>query len=120
MDVATDLFPLDAGQRCALALASTLDPSGAPCEGHFGAALQRGAAANGGGGLLSDGYDYVMHGRVFRSRDVAGPGGGGGGGERQQEVLVSCGGLILQLTAPPGALVRVKLDANVYVLCRRA
>jgi hypothetical protein len=66
VDINTDLYPLQIGDRFKLALASTLDPRGRPDDGTYGADFLSMK------GSLMDRYDYVMHGKIYKVRTKRG------------------------------------------------
>lgn len=62
---------------------------------------------------LMDAYEYVMYGKIFKYKD------GSKGGQLRVEVLISFGGLLLQLIGDPKKLEALEVDNNVYLLMRR-
>lgn len=62
---------------------------------------------------LMDAYEYVMYGKVFKYKD------GSKGGSLRVEVLLSFGGLLMQLVGDPKKLEALEVDDNVYLLMRR-
>ena len=65
LDVNCEIYPLPEGAAFSLALAPTLSPDGAPDGDTFD---QSGAKS------LADGYEYVMHGMVFKIEEGEGRG----------------------------------------------
>ena len=57
-----------------------------------------------------DNYEYVMCGKIFRVKDIR-----GAAGDVKVEVLVSFGGLIMQLIGRPSALENLDLDKRIYL-----
>jgi hypothetical protein len=69
-----------------------------------------------------DGYEYVMHGRVFKYEGAGGGGGGGGdkgGGRARVEMIASFGGLLLKLGGEAAKLQLLEVDSAVYLLVRK-
>lgn len=65
--------------------------------------------------LLSQDFDYVMYGKVFKFKESSNVGS-------KVEVYISFGGLLMQLTGEPSKcppLVHLRLDENVFLLIRR-
>ena len=62
LDVNTQLYPVNAGERFTFALASTLDEDGVPDDGVYDQRI--------GKRSLADKYEYVMHGHVFRCEEL--------------------------------------------------
>ncbi|CAG9463541.1 unnamed protein product [Pedinophyceae sp. YPF-701] len=111
LDVNSDIYPVAEAERLNVALAYTLDLDGAEDEGQYGRQTQ--AFVKGQAPSLMDSYDYVMCGKIFRVHDKR------EGGQVHAEVLVSFGGLILQLVAPPKNLDGLNLDRRIYLLARK-
>jgi len=108
LDVNIELYPIEEGEKITVALAYTLNRDGRPDEGHYGKETQAGENT-----LLED-FDYVMYGKIFRFRDTETK-----GGQPAAEVLVSFGGLLMQLSGPPKQLQGLELDRRVYLLVRK-
>lgn len=108
VDINSDLYPLSEKEKVVLALSYTLNRDGKPDEGHYGKETMNAT------GTLMDDYDYVMYGKIFRVKDAV-----GNKGQALAEVLVSFGGLILQLFGEPKQLQRLDLDKRVYLLIRK-
>jgi hypothetical protein len=69
-----------------------------------------------------DGYEYVMHGRVFKYTGAGGGGGGGGGSAARAakvEMVASFGGLLLKLGGEASKLQLLEVDSAVYLLVRK-
>lgn len=64
---------------------------------------------------LLDGFDYAMHGKVFKYGDAPGSGGGGA----RLEVYFSFGGLLMRLAGDPSKLRTMAVDSVVYLLMRK-
>lgn len=102
-DFHSELYPISAGEKLDIALASTLNDDGTPDSGTYDP-HQRSS--------LMDEYDYVMYGKVFKiSRE-----------ERRSdriEVYISYGGLLMCLSGSPQPLNKIGLDTSVYLLMRK-
>ena len=59
---------------------------------------------------LLDGYDYAMHGKVFKYGD---------GSASRLEAYFSFGGLLMRLAGDPAKLRAIAVDSPVYLLMRR-
>lgn len=92
------------GTKFTLALAPTLSMDGTPEDPAYD---QSGKES------LSDSYEYVMYGKVFKKQDDI------EGGMRKSTVNISFGGLLMQLKADPKNLQDVDIDNRVYVLIRK-
>ena len=65
----------------------------------------------GGSNFLSDDFEYVMHGRIFKIEQAKdGPG--------KAQVFISFGGLLMQLTGDASRLSALHIDENVFLLMR--
>ena len=61
-----------------------------------------------------DAFEYVMHGKVFKYKDVE------KGNQAHVEVLISFGGLLLQLIGEPARLSDFEVDMNLFLLMRKS
>eukprot|EP00038_Savillea_parva_P009501 m.183943 g.183943 ORF g.183943 m.183943 type:complete len:146 (-) comp15977_c0_seq1:171-608(-) len=102
LDVNTMIYPMVMGERFTLALARTLDESGAPDDGVFD---QSGAES------LADKYEYVMHGKVYRCEEQP---------DSKLAVFISFGGLLMRLKGDTRSLQDIELDSMLYVLIRKS
>lgn len=107
VDVNSELFMVKAHDKLHVQLASTLDTSGQR-SGDDG--LYKPLAKDGTQTDLSDGYDYVMHGRVFLIKHI----------ENQfMEVQASFGGLLFRLRGEQQLLDQLQQDQLIYLLMRK-
>eukprot|EP00898_Chlorokybus_atmophyticus_P006923 jgi/Chlat1/7231/Chrsp57S06762 len=60
LDINIDIYPVEVGEKLALALASTLDLNATPDEGTFDQS---------GNPSLADKYEYVMYGKLYKYAD---------------------------------------------------
>ncbi|KCV71208.1 hypothetical protein H696_02159 [Fonticula alba] len=104
LDVHSDLFPLnkEADNKFYLVLSKTLSLDSADPVGFD----QRGAPS------LADNFEYVMHGRVYRSVPED--------GDRRIILFISFGGLLMCLKVAPRHLNNLALGEDVYLLMRRS
>ena len=105
VDINTDIYPLEVGTRLSIALASTLNRDGTPDSEFFNPTEKFDS--------LADSYDYVMHGRVYKYSDEKGP-------VPRVAILISYGGLLMELKGEPRFLQGINLDSKVYLLIRKA
>ncbi|KAK9819784.1 hypothetical protein WJX72_002320 [[Myrmecia] bisecta] len=106
LDVNSDLYPKEVGEKFSLALSKTLNLDGSEMEGHFTASLHSGKPS------LLDKYDYVMHGKIFKFKDNT------AGGHVRLEVFISFGGLLMQLIGDAKKLSQLENDMDVFLLMR--
>lgn len=62
---------------------------------------------------LSDLYEYVMHGKIFKFRTT------NVGGQLRVEVTISFGGLLLQIVGDANKLEGLELDTFIFLLIRK-
>lgn len=105
VDVNSELFLVKAHDKLHVQLASTLDTSGAPDDGSYKPLSKDGAQSD-----LSDGYDYVMHGRVFLIKHID---------NQFLEVQASFGGLLFRLRGEQQQLDQLQMDQLFYLLMRK-
>ncbi|KAI9225673.1 MAG: RNA polymerase [Piptocephalis tieghemiana] len=122
LDIHSELYPLDLGEKITLTLASSL--SGEKQEGGGGSGAQPGAKSEAGraekvreswrGDLgkntLADAYEYVMHGKVYKV---------GEGSMSRIPVFISYGGLLMCIEGDYRHLQGLVLGEDVYLLLRK-
>ncbi|KAI9572858.1 RNA polymerase [Boletus coccyginus] len=110
LDYNVELFPLSEGQSFAMALASSLVPSGGG-DGAEADDKDRNIWRPDGKGVkgLEEEYDYVMYGKVYKFD---------GGGEIVT-VYASFGGLLLSLTGSFRHMAGIVLGDPVFILLRK-
>jgi len=104
LDVASQLYKLPPGQKVSVMLARTLRLDGGVDDTSYNQSLEPN---------LSDNYEYVMHGKVFKvdsSKNTNTP---------EICVYASFGGLLMSLKGDPRNLQKMKLDSRVYILMRK-
>mmetsp|Transcript_27361 Transcript_27361/g.27598 ORF Transcript_27361/g.27598 Transcript_27361/m.27598 type:complete len:155 (-) Transcript_27361:60-524(-) len=101
VDINSELFDVRAGDKLAIALASTLSLDGTPDDGMYN--------PNPGPSLL-DSYDYVMNGRLYKIAHI----------ENQTiEIQASFGGLLFRLIGEQSQLDALQADMRFYILMRK-
>eukprot|EP01147_Barroeca_monosierra_P008803 gene8803-1171_t len=102
LDINTQLYPMELGNRFSLCLARTLNDGSTTSAGQY---IQNRESS------LADGFDYVMHGTIYRVEEKEG----------QVAVYVSYGGLLMRLKGNRSSLLKagLDLDANIYLLLRK-
>eukprot|EP01102_Stenamoeba_stenopodia_P002855 TRINITY_DN12734_c0_g1_i1.p1 TRINITY_DN12734_c0_g1~~TRINITY_DN12734_c0_g1_i1.p1 ORF type:complete len:144 (-),score=34.75 TRINITY_DN12734_c0_g1_i1:64-495(-) len=101
LDVNTDIYPIEIGQKFTLVLASTLDLGGAKDKDHYEPINKP---------SLLDKYEYVMCGKVYKYLEEKG---------HKVSVYVSFGGLLMKLRGDERNLQALTLDSKIYLLMRR-
>ena len=102
LDVNTDVWPLDLGERFTFALASTLSLEGEPDTGSYD--QERKAS-------LLDQYEYAMYGKIYKWKQEK--------PKEAVEVYVSFGGLLMRLRGDSRHLQKLQLDSRIYLLMRK-
>lgn len=64
--------------------------------------------------MLSDKFEYVMHGKIFKFRNTT------QAGQPKVEVTISFGGLLLQIVGDASKLEVLELDTFIFLLIRKA
>ncbi|KAL6079750.1 DNA-directed RNA polymerases I, II, and III subunit RPABC3 [Balamuthia mandrillaris] len=103
LDVNSDIYPVEIGEKFTMALASTLSADGEQDEEVI---YQSNRPS------LADKYEYVMYGKVFKYVEDKNP-------ATKVSVYVSYGGLLMMLNGDPRNLQGVELDARIYLLIRK-
>ncbi|KAJ2718547.1 DNA-directed RNA polymerases I, II, and III subunit RPABC3 [Coemansia sp. Benny D115] len=111
LDINSELYPLDAGDKFKLTLASSLSLSdGAKEPASFGKGEANWRAyVNGDERSLADDYDYVMFGRVYRYDDSTGS---------KVSAFVSFGGLLMCLEGDIRHLQNFVVGDTMYLLMK--
>mmetsp|Transcript_7289 Transcript_7289/g.13633 ORF Transcript_7289/g.13633 Transcript_7289/m.13633 type:complete len:155 (-) Transcript_7289:65-529(-) len=103
LDVHFGLFKCKIGEKINFALASTIDPSGRKEEENYDQRERK---------TLMDGYDYVMHGRVFEIEEDK--------KTTDSVIYASFGGLMMSLKGNSGNFTQLEPDMRVYAMCKKA
>ncbi|PIA14539.1 RNA polymerase I [Coemansia reversa NRRL 1564] len=111
LDVNTELYPVEAGDKFKLTLSSSLSlgDSKEPAAFRKGEANWR-AYVNGDERSLADDYDYVMFGRVYRYDNASGS---------KVSAFVSFGGLLMCLEGDIRHLQNFIVGDTIYLLMRK-
>ncbi|ORY33425.1 RNA polymerase [Naematelia encephala] len=120
LDIASELYPLQASEAFTLAIAKSLNPDEDALADNGGGdgdgeqqprRVRREAWRNGDEGLAAD-YEYVMYGKIYKFDDSA-------TGENQTTAYFSFGGLLMALRGSYRHLANVVVGENVYLLMRK-
>lgn len=112
LDLNVDLYPVSAGEKMSVCIASTLNldgsamPVGDPGQQVYDTSVGKRPT-------LADSYDYVAFGKVFKYKDAAKQ------GKVRAEVYASFGGLLMQMSGEPKRLDDLDVDQSVYLLIRK-
>ncbi|KAK9863380.1 hypothetical protein WJX84_008004 [Apatococcus fuscideae] len=109
LDINIDIYPVEVGDKLATVLTTGISGDGTT-SGSYDKTLQQ----PGKGTSQMDQYEYVMHGKVFKYKDVE------KGNQSHVEVLISFGGLLLQLIGEPSRLSEFEVDMNLFLLMRKS
>ncbi|XP_055925483.1 DNA-directed RNA polymerases I, II, and III subunit RPABC3-like [Argiope bruennichi] len=107
LDVNTQAYPMDLGDKFRLVIASTLKESGQPDDGEYYSILDSGPSR-------ADAFEYVCYGKIYRIE----------GDDAVQEAsrlaaYVSFGGLLMRLQGDPNNLHGFEVDSHVYLLLKK-
>lgn len=120
LDVNTQIYPIDLGQKFRMMICSSLYDDGTPDDGVYDPTDSRPSKA--------DLFEYVMYGKVYRiegdeqaAMAHAGSGGmyGTAGDAGILSVYVSFGGLLMRLKGDASSLHDIHMDSNVYLLIKK-
>ncbi|KAL8521529.1 hypothetical protein ACS0TY_011881 [Phlomoides rotata] len=104
LDINTEIYPMYAGEKFMMVLASTLNLDGTPDSGYFTPGNRK---------SLADKFDYVMQGKLYRISEES--------REKQvkADIYVSFGGLLMMLKGDPSIAARFELDQKLFILIRK-
>lgn len=106
LDVNTQLYPMELGDKFRLVLATTLHEDGAPDDGEFNPLWEQQPSR-------ADQFEYVMYGKIYRiegdESDVA----------SRLSAYVSYGGLLMRLQGDANNLHGMTIDQNIYLLMKK-
>ncbi|KAK8939530.1 hypothetical protein KSP40_PGU017144 [Platanthera guangdongensis] len=105
LDVNTEIYPLNVGEKFTMVLASTLNFDGTPDSGYYNQGQKK---------SLADKYEYVMHGKLYKISEE-----NAGGPNVKVEIYVSFGGLLMLLKGDPSNAANVELDQRLFLLMRK-
>jgi DNA-directed RNA polymerase I, II, and III subunit RPABC3 len=103
LDYNNQIYKLPAGCRFTFCLARTLALDGSNDPNEFNQSEES---------SLMDGYEYVMHGKVFKITAAATK-------EAKMEIFASFGGLLMSLRGDPRNLSKIELDMRIYCLIKK-
>ncbi|KAI8886562.1 RNA polymerase [Backusella circina FSU 941] len=112
LDFNSEIYPLKLGEKFSLVLASSLSLDGVGAGGVEKRESWRERAP--GERDLSDEYEYVMFGKVYRYEDA-----NKGSSGQQVSVYVSYGGLLMCLEGDYRHLQNLTVGENIYLLMRK-
>eukprot|EP00123_Amoebidium_parasiticum_P008193 comp18640_c0_seq1/m.20249 comp18640_c0_seq1/g.20249 ORF comp18640_c0_seq1/g.20249 comp18640_c0_seq1/m.20249 type:complete len:157 (-) comp18640_c0_seq1:15-485(-) len=101
LDVNTELYPVELGDKFTIALATRLSEEGIADSGEYDPQMRA---------TLADKFEYVMYGRVYRLDEEE---------KDKLAVYVSYGGLLMCLRGDARNLQGIEQDAKLYLLMRR-
>ncbi|WOK92728.1 RNA polymerase [Canna indica] len=104
LDVNTEIYPLNVGEKFTMVLTPTLSLDGTPDTGYF---------TQGGRKSLADKFEYVMHGKLYRISEEA------SGHNVKVEMYASFGGLLMMLKGDPSNAANFELDQKIFLLIRK-
>eukprot|EP00762_Andalucia_godoyi_P004526 ANDGO_05091.mRNA.1 DNA-directed RNA polymerases I len=102
LDIATDIYPVDEGEKLKLVLASTIARDGSPDDFVYDPHIAQNRT-------LADDYDYVMSGKVYK---ILAEGD-------KMAVFASFGGLLLKLSGNPKHMAKIDPDMRLYLLTKK-
>ncbi|KAI8093197.1 RNA polymerase [Halteromyces radiatus] len=116
LDVNSELYPLDIAEKFSLMLASSLALDGSTGTDTRESWRERAPGERD----LSDEYEYVMFGKVYRYDDsTSGSGATNVSAGQRVSVYVSFGGLLMCLEGDYRHLQKITVGENVYLLMRK-
>nr|ACG27451.1 DNA-directed RNA polymerases I, II, and III 17.1 kDa polypeptide [Zea mays] len=105
LDVATDVYPMHAGEKFNMVIAPTLNLDGTPDTGYYTQAGRK---------TLADNYEYVMQGKLYKiSEDTS------SSQNAKVEMYASFGGLLMLLRGDPSTAASFELDQRLFLLIRK-
>lgn len=106
LDVNTQVYPMDLGDKFRMVIATTLNEDGTPADTEFNPTDT--------GPSRADSFEYVMYGKVYRLEgDEAGP------DSSRLAAYVSYGGLLMRLQGDANNLHGFELDSHLYLLMKK-
>ncbi|KAL4184515.1 hypothetical protein AMTRI_Chr10g1420 [Amborella trichopoda] len=102
LDVNTEVYPLNVGDKFTMVLAPTLILDGTPDTGYF---------TQGGRKSLADKFEYVLHGKLHKISEESGT-------NVKVEIYASFGGLPMLLRGDPSNAANFELDQRLFLLMR--
>ncbi|XP_073140498.1 DNA-directed RNA polymerases II, IV and V subunit 8B-like [Henckelia pumila] len=109
LDVNKELYPMLAGEKYRMVMASTLLMDGSAVTDYFPEGKQK---------SLADKFEYVMHGLLYKMSEVQVK-ADDGSNDTKVAVYVSFGGLQLLLRGDPLKMHKFKVDQKMFLLLRK-
>ncbi|XP_046556448.1 DNA-directed RNA polymerases I, II, and III subunit RPABC3-like [Haliotis rubra] len=106
LDVNTQVYPMELGDKFRLVIATTLREDGYPEDGEYNPTQQ--------GPSRTDQFEYVMFGKVYRIE-----GDDGGMDSSRLAAYISYGGLLMRLKGDPNNLHGFEVDSHVYLMMKK-
>ncbi|KAL5556416.1 hypothetical protein UlMin_038652 [Ulmus minor] len=104
LDVNTEIYPMNKGERFLMVLSPTLNWNGAPVTNYNSQVEKK---------SLADKFEYIMHGLLYKMSEE------GSGSEAKAGIYVSYGGLQMLLKGHPSHLTKFELDQKFFLLIRK-
>ncbi|CAH9136595.1 unnamed protein product [Cuscuta epithymum] len=102
LDVNSQIYHIDVKDKLKIVLVSTINLDGTPDSGYY---LQ------GNRKSLADDYEYVMQGKLYRIPE--------GNSRDELRLIVSFGGLLMELSADSSIAAKFELDQRLFILIRK-
>ncbi|RAL54375.1 unnamed protein product [Cuscuta campestris] len=102
VDVNKDIYPIALNDTLKIVLVSTINLDGTPDSGYY---------VQGNRKSLADEYEYVMQGKLYRIPEGRSP--------DELKIIVSFGGLLMELSADSSIAAKFELDQRVFILMRK-
>ncbi|CAH9062176.1 unnamed protein product [Cuscuta epithymum] len=102
LDVNSQICHIDVKDKLKIVLVSTINLDGTPDSGYY---LQ------GNRKSLADDYEYVMQGKLYRIPE--------GNSRDELRLIVSFGGLLMELSADSSIAAKFELDQRLFILIRK-
>ncbi|CAH9108906.1 unnamed protein product [Cuscuta europaea] len=102
LDVNSQIYHIDINDTLKIVLVSTINLDGTPDSGYY---LQ------GNRKSLADDYEYVMQGKLYRIPE--------GKSRDELRLIVSFGGLLMELSADSSIAAKFELDQRLFILIRK-
>ncbi|XP_030503173.2 DNA-directed RNA polymerases II and V subunit 8A [Cannabis sativa] len=104
LDVNTEIYPMQKGDRFLMVLSPTLNWNGAPVSSLENQTERK---------SLADKFEYIMHGLLYKLAEE------GSGSELKVGIYVSYGGLQMVLKGDPACCTKFRHDQNLFLLIRK-
>ncbi|KAI1727969.1 RNA polymerase rpb8 domain-containing protein [Ditylenchus destructor] len=108
LDVNTQIYPMNLGEKFRLMLVGTLREDGLADEGEYDRMLDNPRMKM---------FDYVMYGKIYRVDDDQA--GAVGGTSTRLSAYASFGGLLMRLQGDANNLHGFEVDKNLYLLVKK-